>query len=68
MFCLPEEPGLCAPGLHWCPACKYGACPDCCGCGDCRANGRNGWIPAGTPDAERVSHGGGPLRRGEREP
>jgi hypothetical protein len=41
-------------GPHWCSPCKFGACLDCCGCGDCRINGRAGWTPAGRP---RVSHG-----------
>lgn len=60
MFC--SLPDLCTERPHWCPACKYAACPDCCGCDECRAAGIAGCAPQGTPAAEQRGHGGKPLR------
>lgn len=56
MFCDEDE--RCSLLEHWCSECKFGACPDCCGCDDCRLNKRAGWTPAGQ---HRTSHGGVPL-------
>lgn len=65
-WCCGQECMLCDDGplpghteVHWCSECKFGMCPDCCGCEECHKNKHGGWAP----DEARVSHGGGPLVR-----